>query len=174
MAPPTGDLGRRAFTYMVMAGGGMVTAHITKKAVTSLLGTMSPSASVLALAQIEVDLSTIPEGKNVIVKWRGKPLFVRHRTQEEIDAVKAVDIATLRDPQHDSDRVLREEWLVLVGVCTHLGCVPIAHAGDYGGYFCPCHGSHYDASGRIMKGPAPANLEVPTYSFQDEETLLVG
>lgn len=151
----------------------MVGAHAAKKAVTSLLGTMSPSASVLALAQIEVDLSAIPEGKNIIVKWRGKPLFIRHRTQEEIDSVREVDMSTLRDPQEDVDRVQRDQWLVLVGVCTHLGCVPIANAGDYGGYFCPCHGSHYDASGRIRKGPAPANLEVPVYKFQDE-IVVVG
>lgn len=170
----TGDMGRKAFAYMVMAGGGAVTAHVGKKAVTSLLGTMSPSASVLALAQIEVDLSTIPEGKNVIVKWRGKPLFVRHRTQEEIDSVRDVDVASLRDPQEDLDRVQRDNWLVLIGVCTHLGCVPIANAGEYGGYFCPCHGSHYDASGRIRKGPAPLNLEVPQYSFLDDSTLIVG
>lgn len=167
-------MGRKAFAYMVMAGGGAVTAHVGKKAVTSLLGTMSPSASVLALAQIEVDLSTIPEGKNVIVKWRGKPLFVRHRTQEEIDSVRDVDVASLRDPQEDLDRVQRDNWLVLIGVCTHLGCVPIANAGEYGGYFCPCHGSHYDASGRIRKGPAPLNLEVPQYSFLDDSTLIVG
>lgn len=139
-----------------------------------LLATMSPSADVLALAKIEVDLSAIPEGKNVVFKWQGKPLFVRHRTAEEIDAAKNVDINILRDPQHDDARVQKQEWIILIGVCTHLGCVPIANAGEYGGYFCPCHGSHYDTSGRIRKGPAPLNLAVPKYHFETDTTLIVG
>jgi ubiquinol-cytochrome c reductase iron-sulfur subunit len=117
---------------------------------------------------------TVSLGKNVVFKWRGKPLFVRHRTQEEIDEVNGVDVATLRDPQPDSDRVVKPEWLILIGVCTHLGCVPIANAGEFGGYFCPCHGSHYDASGRIRKGPAPENLEIPTYEFPEDNMLVVG
>ena len=136
--------------------------------------TMAASADVLAMAKIEVELEKIPEGKNAIFKWQGKPLFVRHRSQDEIDLVRDTDIATLRHPEHDHARVTRPEWLVLIGVCTHLGCVPISHAGEYGGYFCPCHGSHYDASGRIRKGPAPANLEVPKYEFQTDELLVVG
>jgi len=135
---------------------------------------MSASADVLALAKIEIKLGDIPEGKNVTFKWRGKPLFIRHRTAEEIDVENKVDINTLRDPQPDSDRVKKPEWLVVLGVCTHLGCVPIANAGDFGGYYCPCHGSHYDASGRIRKGPAPLNLEVPEYEFPDDDNLLVG
>ena len=151
-----------------------MTAHATKNTVVAFVSTMNPSADVLAMAQIEVDLSAIPEGKSATFKWQGKPLFVRHRTSEEIESMRSTDITTLRDPQIDDDRVQRPEWLILIGVCTHLGCVPIANAGDYGGYFCPCHGSHYDASGRIMKGPAPANLEVPKYTFQTEELLLVG
>ena len=158
---------------MVLGGGGVVVAHATKSTVVDFLSTLSASADVLALSKIEVDLSVIPEGKNIVVKWRGKPLFVRHRTQEEIDLAHDIDITTLRDPQHDDDRVVRPEWLILMGVCTHLGCVPIANAGDFGGYFCPCHGSHYDTSGRIRKGPAPLNLEVPPYEFNDE-TLVVG
>ena len=101
-------------------------------------------------------------------------MFVRHRTQEEIDDVASVDVASLRDPQHDTDRAQKPDWLVLIGVCTHLGCVPIANAGDYGGYYCPCHGSHYDASGRIRKGPAPLNLEVPEHNFVSEDLLIVG
>ena len=128
----------------------------TKDAIVGLLSTMSPSADVLAMATIEVDLSAIPEGKNVVLKWQGKPLFVRHRTAEEIDAAKNVDLSTLRDPQADDARVQRDQWMILIGVCTHLGCVPIANAGEYGGYFCPCHGSHYDTSGRIRKGPPPS------------------
>jgi len=128
----------------------------------------------LALAKIEVKLDTIPEGKNVTLKWRGKPLFIRHRSADEIQREQAVDPSTLRHAQHDSERVQKPEWLVLLGVCTHLGCVPIANQGDFGGYYCPCHGSHYDASGRIRKGPAPLNLEVPEYAFTDDSTLLVG
>lgn len=135
---------------------------------------MSASADVLALAKIEVKLSDIPEGKNVTFKWRGKPLFIRHRTSEEIAAEESVAVSTLRDPQQDQERVQRSQWLVVIGVCTHLGCVPIANAGDFGGYYCPCHGSHYDASGRIRKGPAPLNLEVPHYEFPDDDTLIVG
>ena len=102
----------------------------------------------------------IYSGKNMVFKWRGKPLFVRRRTADEIEDVRSVDTASLRDPEDDAVRVIKDEWLVLIGVCTHLGCVPIANAGEYGGYYCPCHGSHYDASGRIRKGPAPWNLEV--------------
>jgi ubiquinol-cytochrome c reductase iron-sulfur subunit len=136
---------------------------------------MNPSADVLALANIEVDLSTIAEGESVTLKWRGKPLFVRHRTAEEIAAAEADDSASdLRDPQPDSDRIKRPEWLVLLGVCTHLGCVPLNYQGDFKGFFCPCHGSHYDTSGRIRKGPAPLNLEVPPYTFISDTDLLVG
>lgn len=135
---------------------------------------MSASADVLALAKIEIKLTDIPEGKSMTFKWRGKPLFVRHRTGAEISAEESVNVSELRDPQHDNVRCQNPEWLVVLGVCTHLGCVPIANAGDFGGYYCPCHGSHYDASGRIRKGPAPLNLEVPTYSFPEEGKLLVG
>lgn len=167
-------LGRRATTYVILGGGGVLTAHGAKNVVTQFVSSMGASADVLALAKIEVDLSTIPEGKNAVFKWQGKPLFVRHRSQNEIDDVRGVELSSLRDPQHDDDRVTKPEWLVLVGVCTHLGCVPIANAGEYGGYFCPCHGSHYDASGRIRKGPAPSNLEIPKHEFQSEQLLLVG
>ena len=170
----TSDIGRKVATYAIMVGGGVVGVHAAKNAVSGLLATMSASADVLAMAKIEVDLSAIPEGKNMIMKWQGKPLFVRHRTADEIEDVRSVDVSSLRDQQHDQDRVVRDEWLVLIGVCTHLGCVPIANAGEYGGYFCPCHGSHYDASGRIRKGPAPANLEVPKHEFQSDELLVVG
>lgn len=167
-------MGRRASTYVILAGGGMVTAHGTKNVVAQFLSSMGATADVLALAKIEVDLTTIPEGKNAVFKWQGKPLFVRHRSQEEIDDARSVELSSLRDPQHDDDRVTKPQWLVLVGVCTHLGCVPIANAGEYGGYFCPCHGSHYDSSGRIRKGPAPANLDIPRHEFQSEELLVVG
>lgn len=165
---------RKAMSYMIVATGGIGAAYGAKNAVAKLLSSMSASADVLALAKIEINLADIPEGKNVTFKWRGKPLFVRHRSADEIDQEKNVDLSSLRDPQHDSERTQQPEWLVLIGVCTHLGCVPIAGVGDYGGYFCPCHGSHYDASGRIRKGPAPLNLEVPYYEFTDDSTLVVG
>lgn len=139
----------------------MVAAAGAKSTVSDFLASMSASADVLALAKVEVDMNNIPEGKNAIIKWRGKPVFVRHRTKDDIDDANSVDVGKLRDPQKDSDRVQRPEWLVMLGVCTHLGCVPIGEAGEYNGWFCPCHGSHYDSSGRIRKGPAPLNLEVP-------------
>ena len=129
---------------------------------------------MLALASLEVDLGGIPEGNTVTVKWRGKPVFIRHRTAQEIDMANNVNVDTLRDPQDDAVRVVEPDWLVVVGVCTHLGCVPLANAGDYNGWFCPCHGSHYDTAGRIRRGPAPENLAIPPYSFPDESTLVVG
>ncbi|KAI4138579.1 MAG: hypothetical protein L6R39_006717 [Caloplaca ligustica] len=135
---------------------------------------MSASADVLAQAKVEIDLKAIPEGKNVIIKWRGKPVFIRHRTEDEIKEAQDTKWETLRDPQPDSDRVKKPEWLIMLGVCTHLGCVPIGEAGDYGGWFCPCHGSHYDISGRARKGPAPLNLEVPQYSFPQEDSVVIG
>lgn len=143
-------------------------AYLAKQFVNGAIGSLSPSADVLALAQIEVNLSEIPEGKNATFKWRGKPLFVRHRTQEEIDREVDVDLSILRDSQHDVDRAQNPRYLILIGICTHLGCVPIANAGEFGGYYCPCHGSHYDASGRIRKGPAPLNLEIPTYTIEGD------
>ncbi|XP_037926877.1 cytochrome b-c1 complex subunit Rieske, mitochondrial-like isoform X2 [Hermetia illucens] len=165
---------RKAFTYMMVGATTVGTAYGAKALVTQLVSSMSASADVLALAKIEIKLADIPEGKSMTFKWRGKPLFIRHRTGEEINTEKSVPVSTLRDPQHDDQRVQKSEWLVVIGVCTHLGCVPIANAGDFGGYYCPCHGSHYDASGRIRKGPAPLNLEVPPYEFPDENTLVVG
>lgn len=165
---------RNSFTYLIVGSGIVTGAYSAKTIINKLVGSMSASADVLALAKIEVKLGDIPEGKNVTFKWRGKPLFIRHRSQDEIDTENKVDVASLRDPQADSERVKNPEWLVVIGVCTHLGCVPIANAGEFGGYYCPCHGSHYDASGRIRKGPAPLNLEVPAYEFLDDDTVVVG
>ncbi|XP_076643761.1 Rieske iron-sulfur protein isoform X1 [Halictus rubicundus] len=165
---------RKTAAYIVTAATGVCSVYTAKGIVHGLVGSMSASADVLAMAKIEIDLSTIPEGKSVVFKWRGKPLFVRHRSANEISKEASVDVASLRDPQADAERVKKPEWLVVLGVCTHLGCIPIANSGDFGGYYCPCHGSHYDASGRIRKGPAPLNLEVPQYEFTDEKTLLVG
>lgn len=168
------DIARKTTSYMIMAAGGVGAAYAAKNTVTKFVASMAASADVLALAKIEINLSEIPEGKNQTFKWRGKPLFVRHRTQDEIQRETSVDISALRDPQTDADRAAKPEWLIVLGVCTHLGCVPIPGVGDFGGYFCPCHGSHYDASGRIRKGPAPLNLEVPPYEFTDDATLVVG
>eukprot|EP00051_Salpingoeca_urceolata_P033844 m.22437 g.22437 ORF g.22437 m.22437 type:complete len:261 (+) comp6818_c0_seq1:648-1430(+) len=170
-----GDYSRRAFTYAMGAGGAVVGAHAAKNIVQDFLATMSASADVLALAKIEVDLTKIPEGKNVCLKWQGKPLFVRHRGSEEVAEVRGTPMADLKHQEKDEDRTQKPDWLVVLGICTHLGCVPLANAGDYGGYFCPCHGSHYDASGRIRKGPAPMNLEIPPYTFiEDGDKLVVG
>jgi len=168
------DMPRRAFTYMVVGGMGVVGAHAGKAFVTDFLQTMAASADVLAVAQTEIDLTAIPPGKSTTMKWRGKPLFVRHRTPEEIDQVRAVDVGRLRHAERDEDRVQDERFLIALGVCTHLGCVPIHNAGDYGGFYCPCHGSHYDGSGRIRLGPAPLNLEIPPYKFSNPTTIVVG
>ncbi|EDW63887.1 cytochrome b-c1 complex subunit Rieske, mitochondrial [Drosophila novamexicana] len=165
---------RKAFSYMLVGAGAVGGVYAAKGMVNAFLGSMSASADVLAMAKIEIKLGDIAEGKSVTFKWRGKPLFIRHRTPAEIETERAVPTSALRDPETDDQRVLKPEWLVVIGVCTHLGCVPIANAGDFGGYYCPCHGSHYDASGRIRKGPAPLNLEVPTHEFPDEGTLIVG
>ena len=135
---------------------------------------MNPSAAVLALASTEVDLSAIEQGQAITVIWRGKPVFIRHRTAKEISQAQATSLEALPDPQADSERVQKAEWLILVGVCTHLGCVPLSHTGEYEGWFCPCHGSHYDTSGRIRKGPAPANLAVPEYVFIDDLKVRIG
>ena len=138
------------------------------------LKSMSPAEDTLAAGSTEVDISAIEEGQSITIKWRGKPVFIKKRTKDEIEAAKMVQAGDLRDPQDDADRVQKEEWLVLVGVCTHLGCVPASDKGDFKGWFCPCHGSHYDTSGRIRKGPAPTNLEIPPYEFTNENTILVG
>ncbi|KAG0428228.1 hypothetical protein HPB47_024748 [Ixodes persulcatus] len=165
---------RKMHSYLILGAGALGTTYAAKSLVTQFVMALSASADVLAMAKIEVKLGDIPEGKNATFKWRGKPLFIRHRTPDEISREGSVDLSSLRDPQHDNERMQKPEWLVVIGVCTHLGCVPIANAGEYGGYYCPCHGSHYDASGRIRKGPAPLNLEVPAYEFTDEGTLIVG
>ena len=171
---PVGDPTKRAFTYFVMTGGRFIYASAIRLAVLKFVLSMSATADVLALASLEVDLSKIEAGQTVTVKWRGKPVFIRRRTPAEITKEAAVAVKDLRDPQADGERVVNPEWLIVVGVCTHLGCVPLPGAGDYNGWFCPCHGSHYDASGRIRKGPAPYNLEVPEYRFLDESKVLIG
>lgn len=171
---PIGDPSKRAFTYFVLTGGRFVYASALRVAVLKLILSMTATKDVLAMAALEIDLGKVEMGQTVTVKWRGKPVFVRHRSEEDIAEANKVDLKLLRDPQTDSERCVDPEWLVVVGVCTHLGCVPLPNAGDYHGWFCPCHGSHYDTSGRARKGPAPYNLEVPEYKFLDETTLQVG
>ena len=139
-----------------------------------LIDQMNPDASVKALATTEVDISNIGLGKTITVLWRGKPVFIRRRTQEEISKAQNVNLKELKDPQKDEDRVKKSEWLIMTGVCTHLGCIPLGDKGDFGGWFCPCHGSHYDTSGRIRKGPAPTNLEIPKYEFVDNNIIKIG
>ncbi len=143
------------------------------------LKSMNPAEDTLALGSTEVNIADIEEGQGITVKWRGKPVFIRKRTQKEISEAKAVKLEDLKDPAIDDDRVKKDEWLVLVGICTHLGCVPLGQKitdmkGEYNGWYCPCHGSHYDSSGRIRKGPAPTNLAVPPYSFINDTTIKIG
>ncbi|MGF1641449.1 MAG: ubiquinol-cytochrome c reductase iron-sulfur subunit [Rhodospirillales bacterium] len=140
---------------------------------------MNPAADTLALATTGVDVSAIDEGQAITVVWRGKPVFIRHRTAAEIEEAAAVALTALPDPEADAERVQKAQWLVLVGICTHLGCIPLGQKpsdpkGEFGGWFCPCHGSHYDTSGRIRKGPAPTNMAVPPYEFVDDSTIRIG
>ncbi|KAJ3406262.1 hypothetical protein HDU80_011613 [Chytriomyces hyalinus] len=166
------DSRSRNVAYGLIGAFGFVQAVAAKNIAVNLVGTLAASADVLALAKIEVNQADIPEGKNVVLKWRGKPVFIRHRTAADIAEANSVDIATLRHKEADVERVKEPEWLVMMGVCTHLGCVPIGDAGEYNGWFCPCHGSHYDISGRIRKGPAPLNLEIPPYELIDGRIVI--
>lgn len=168
-----GDPTKRAFTYMVLGTTKFIAASAVRVLVLKLIYSMSASADVLAKGSVEVDLGAIPLGESATIKWRGKPVFIRHRTDAEIALAQKDDDKELRHQETDADRIQKPEWLVVLGICTHLGCVPIANAGDYHGWFCPCHGSHYDVSGRIRKGPAPLNLDVPTYRFEEDDTKLV-
>ena len=167
---------RRDFLYLAAGAMGVVGAG---SAVWPLISSMNPSAEVLALASTEVDLSPIEVGQRITVTWRGNPVFIDHRTQEQIQEAEDVPLDDLPDPQADDARVEQPEWLVVVGVCTHLGCVPLGQKagqsrGEFGGWFCPCHGSHYDTSGRIRKGPAPLNLPVPPYEFTGDTSIVIG
>ena len=135
---------------------------------------MNPDSSVKALATTEVDISQIQPGKSITVLWRGKPVFIKRRTETEISEAQSVSLEELKHPENDQDRVKKPEWLVMMGICSHLGCVPLSDKGEYNGWFCPCHGSHYDTSGRIRKGPAPTNMEIPKYVFVDENTIKIG
>ena len=139
-----------------------------------LIDQMNPDASVKALASTEVDISSVEPGNTITVLWRGKPVFIRRRTQSEIDEAKKVKLEELKHPEKDEDRAKNPEWLVMLGICTHLGCGPLNDKGYYNGWFCPCHVSHYDTSGRIRKGPAPTNMEVPKYEFLNANTIKIG
>ena len=167
------DPSRRDFIYI--ATGAAAVGAVGALA-WPFIDQMNPAGDTLALASIEFDLGKVAKGQQVSVKWRGKPLFVRNRTVEEIAAAVADDHADLRDPATDESRHKpgKAQWLILIGTCTHLGCVPTFGGGEYGGWFCPCHGSVYDTSGRIRKGPAPLNLAVPDYSFLSDTKIKVG
>ena len=176
ISPETKKESRRDFLHLTTISiGGIGTAVF----IWPFLKSMNPAEDTLALGSTEVDLSNINVGQAKTVKWRGKPVFIRRRTSEEILEANDVDLKSLRHPENDKNRVQKEEWLVLLGVCTHLGCVPLGQKmadskGEYNGWFCPCHGSHYDSSGRIRKGPAPENLAVPPYTFINDTTIKIG
>jgi ubiquinol-cytochrome c reductase iron-sulfur subunit len=175
--PPEGER-RRDFLYIATGAFAAVGAAAV---VWPMINQMNPSADVLALASIDVDLAAIQPGQAIKVSWRGKPVFARRLTPEEIAAANKVDVSTLRDPQTLAQRTKpgKQEWLITLGVCTHLGCVPLGagtgeNRGDFGGYFCPCHGSQYDTAARIRSGPAPKNLEVPQYAFRSDTAVTIG
>ncbi|PWS37934.1 ubiquinol-cytochrome c reductase iron-sulfur subunit [Falsiroseomonas bella] len=177
-AAPHGEAGETRRDFLKLTTGAFAAVGVGAIA-WPFISSMNPARDVLALASTEVDLSPIAVGQAVTVMWRGKPVFVRRRAEEEIKAAREVPLSQLRDPQTDQSRVIRDPWLVVVGVCTHLGCVPLGQKptdarGDYGGWFCPCHGSHYDTSGRIRLGPAPANLAVPEYNFTSDTQIRIG
>lgn len=179
------DTNRRDFLYIATGAVGVTGAALTAW---PLIDQMNPDASVKALSSVELDIAPIEEGQSVVINWRGNPVFIRHRTAKEIEEAKAVPVEDLPDPlarnanveenapATDENRVIegKEKILVMIGVCTHLGCVPIGDAGEYDGWFCPCHGSHYDTAGRIRKGPAPTNLPVPAYSYISDTKIKIG
>lgn len=192
MAAQTSDADQTRRDFLQIAGAGFMLVG-GAAALWPLIDQMNPDASALALASVEIDLAPIKEGQAITVVWRGKPVFIRHRTAKEIEEAKAVALADLPDPRaenlglpdgtpgNDANRVKdgKEQWLVLIGICTHLGCIPKGQAvgdvrGEYGGWFCPCHGSQYDTSGRIRKGPAPRNLQVPPYTFMNDTKIRIG
>lgn len=185
-ATDTADPNRRDFLFVATGVAGVVGVGA---AAWPFIDQMRPDASTLALATVEVDVSSVEPGMSLTAKWRGKPVFIRNRTPEEIEAAKGVPVSELKDPlarnanldadaaATDTERSAgegRENWIVMIGSCTHLGCVPLGQAGEYGGWFCPCHGSHYDTAGRIRKGPAPENLHVPVFTFISDTVIRIG
>lgn len=165
---------RRAFTYLLLSAPHFIYASFARFLVVKFVASVGLAADTLAMAFAEFNVGDMEYGKSMTVTWRGKPMFIRRRTPEEIETERKVPMEQLRDPELDDDRVINPEFVVVLAICPHLGCVPVADAGDYGGYFCPCHGSHYDTVGRIRAGPAPLNLEVPPYKFLDDTTIQVG
>jgi ubiquinol-cytochrome c reductase iron-sulfur subunit len=162
-----------------MLATGAVGAVAVGAAVWPLIDQMNPAQDTLAVSTTEINLAPIQPGQRVLVKWRGKPVFITHRTKETIEQARAVPMTALVDPEPDEARARKPEWLIMVGVCTHLGCIPTGTKsgearGEFGGWFCPCHGSHYDSAGRIRKGPAPRNLEVPDYAFLPDNRIVIG
>jgi len=176
--PQTDGNTRRDFLYLTAGAMGAVAAGC---AAWPLVDSLNPAADTLALASVEVDVGAVEPGQTITVVWRGKPVFIHRRSAAEIEEIRSEDWKSLRDPESDQDRVQagHDEWLVLIGICTHLGCIPLGSKaadvrGDYNGWFCPCHGSHYDKSGRIRKGPAPKNLAVPPYEFKSDTLIRIG
>lgn len=170
------DEGKRDFLALTAGAFGAVGAGVVAW---PFIDSLNPAKDTLALSTTEVDLSPIQVGQAITVMWRGKPVFIRHRTAKEIEEADDVEMSALVDKQSDEERVQKSEWLVVVGICTHLGCVPVGTKtgevkGDYDGWFCPCHGSHYDTSGRIRKGPAPKNLTIPPYEFLSDTRIKIG
>ncbi len=170
------DKSRRDFLLLSTITVGAVGSAL---AAWPFVDVMNPSADTLALSTTEVDLAPIEVGQSITVVWRGKPVFIRYRTEAEIKEARAVSLDDLIDPEADKDRTQKPQWLIMVGICTHLGCIPLGQKandpkGEFGGWFCPCHGSHYDSSGRIRKGPAPKNLQVPQYTFLTDTTIKIG
>ena len=165
---------RRDFLFVATGAAAAVGAAAT---VWPLVSQMNPDASTIAAgAPIDVDLAPIAEGQDIKVFWRGKPIYIMHRTAKQIKEAQSVNVSSLPDPQPDSARVKEghDQWLVVIGICTHLGCIPIAHEGSYDGFFCPCHGSQYDSSGRVRQGPAPLNLPIPPYAFVSDSKIKIG
>ena len=172
------DDSKRDLLELVAVGGAAIFAGSIGW---SLIASMNPAKDVLAVSAIEIDLAPIPVGQGITVMWQGKPVFVRHRTDKEIKEAQSASLSDMRDPQKDQDRVKagHDQWIVLIGICTHLGCIPLGNKptdmrGEWGGWFCPCHGSQYDTSGRIMKGPAPLDLAVPPYAFMSDTRIKIG
>jgi ubiquinol-cytochrome c reductase iron-sulfur subunit len=172
------DAGKRDFLQLVAVAGAAIGVGAIAW---PLVDSMNPAGDVLALSSVEADLAPIPAGQGITIMWRGKPVFLRHRTEAEIKEAQDVKLDQLIDPQPDSARVKagHDEWLILVGICTHLGCIPLGNKptdprGDWGGYFCPCHGSQYDTSGRVRHGPAPLNLVIPPYAFETDTKIKIG
>jgi ubiquinol-cytochrome c reductase iron-sulfur subunit len=177
-SPHASDIPKRDFLKLVAGAGAVIGLGAIAW---PLIDSMNPAGDVLALSSVEIDLTNIPAGMGITAVWRGKPIFVRHRTPEEIKTAETTPLSALIEPVSDADRVKsgHEQWIVVIGICTHLGCVPLGNKpsdprGDFGGWFCPCHGSQYDVAGRVRHGPAPANLGLPPYAFESDTKIKVG